>query len=159
MGLVFPLEVSVKQGLQILVVDDEAVVRRAIKLLLEYDRHKVWAVESGEAALAELAQRRFDLVITDFSMPGMHGDQLVARIRQQTPAQPIIMATAFAEQYKVFGQAAGPVDALLLKPFSIKELREAIERVLACEQPDETGELPTLLKPSPPPDFIPPPEP
>ena len=155
--VIFVPEESVRQGIQILVVEDEAVVRRAIKLLLEFDRHKVCAVESGEAALAELAQRRFDVVITDFSMPGMHGDQLVARIRQQLPDQPIIMATAFAEQYKVFGEASGPVDALLFKPFSLKELREAIERVLPYEQPDQNGQLASFLRPSP--DFMPPPKP
>ncbi len=148
-----------KQGIQILVVDDEAMVRQAMKLLLEHDGHNVCLVDNGEAALAQLAQRRFDLVITDFSMPGMHGDQLVARIRQLTPDQPIIMATAFVEQYKIFGQASGRVDALLLKPFSLKELREAIGQVLAPEQPDATSILPPTITQSSAIDFIPPPEP
>jgi len=113
-----------------MVVDDEPTVRNAIKRLLEHAGHTVATAEGGEAALEILAKETFDLVITDFSMPGMHGDQLVARIRQTIPNQRIIMATAFVEEYKVFGQTSAPVDALLLKPFSLQELHEAIARVM-----------------------------
>jgi CheY-like chemotaxis protein len=149
----------VKQGLHILVVDDEPLLRQSIAMLLEHDGHEVWQADGGEAALAELAQRRFDVVITDFSMPGMHGDELVARIRQLLPAQPIIMATAFVEEFEVFGQADGHVDAFLLKPFSFKELREAIELVLAPAQPDQTGGLPPGVEPPPATGWTPRPEP
>jgi len=121
------------KGLEILVVDDEALVGETIKLLLDHEEHKVCHVESGEAALAELAQRKFDLVITDFLMPGMQGDELVASIRQLAPAQPIIMVTAFINEFKVFGQSSGKPDAILLKPFSLTELRDAIHRVLTRE--------------------------
>jgi CheY-like chemotaxis protein len=155
-GLVFLLKEFVRQGVQILVVDDEAIVRRSIAMLLEHDGHDVCPVESGEAALVQLAQRRFDLIITDFSMPGIQGDQLVAKIRQRTPTQPIIMATAFVEEYRIFGQTSGRVDALLLKPFSIKELREAIELALTQEQPDQTSGLPPITGLSAVPGFIPP---
>jgi CheY-like chemotaxis protein len=148
----------VKQGLQILIVDDEAMVRRSIKLLLEHDGHKVWPVDDAEGALAQLAERKFDLIITDFSLPGMKGDELVARIRQLDPTQPIIMATAFVEEYEIFGQVVGPVDALLFKPFSIKELRDAIEQALPQEPLDPTGALPPAMSP-PAPSFILPPQP
>jgi CheY-like chemotaxis protein len=144
-----------KQGVQILVVDDEVTVRRALKMLLEHEGHEVWLVDGGEAALESLAQRKFDLIITDFSMPGMHGDELVARIRKLLPTQPIIMATAFAEEFKVFGQPGANIDALLFKPFGLKELREAIERVLTQERPDQTSGLLPIIEPPSTPDFIP----
>ena len=147
-----------QQGVNILVVDDDADVRQCIKLLLEHDGHEVTPADSGEAALAQLAQRKFDLVITDFSMPGMQGDQLVARIRQLMPNQPIIMTTGFVEEYKVFGQESGRVDALLLKPFSHEDLHEAVEKALFAEHPEQTSGMPTIIKPSSTPNFIPPPE-
>ena len=106
-----------------------------------------------------MAQRRFDIVITDFSMPGIQGDQLVARIRQMIPTQPIIMITAFVEDYKIFGSASGRVDALLNKPFAFQELREAIKLVLIQEQTDQISDLPAITKPRPTPGLIPPPEP
>ena len=128
MGLLFRLlqmTTPVKQAFQILAVDDESTVLRGIKMLLEHDGHKVHAVDSGEAAMVLFEQRRFDLVITDFSMPGMKGDQLAARIKAIRPDQPIIMATAFADEFKTFGRPSGGVDFLLFKPFSIADLREA----------------------------------
>jgi len=156
--------IIVKQALRILLVDDEAIVRRSMKMLLEHDGHDISAVESGEAALEQIAQLshcKFDLVITDFSMPGMHGDELVTRIREINPGQPIIMCTAFVEEYKVFGQASGRVDALLLKPFSFNELREAIELVLNDRDPYDKGVIVMPLEINPPPaqNFILPSEP
>lgn len=122
-----------KQEGEILVVDDDLSVRRIITCLLEYGGYKVGAVEGGEAALRLLAQRQFDVVITDFSMPGMRGDQLVARIRQQLPTQRIIMVTAFADDHTILGLPFGSVDALLPKPFSLEELHQTLERVLTGE--------------------------
>jgi CheY-like chemotaxis protein len=121
------------RGVDILVVDDEPSVRHAIKSLLEFSGHKVGEVEGGEAALALLGRRSFDVVITDFSMPGMRGDQLVARIRKQLPHQRIIMITALVEDYLTYSQYPGSVNALIAKPFSFQELTETLERVLAGE--------------------------
>jgi CheY-like chemotaxis protein len=119
-----------KKELEILVVDDEAIIGESIKMLLGHAGHKVTHVANGEAALAALALRKFDLVITDFLMPGMQGDELVASIRQLVPSQPIIMVTAFLQEFKVFGRSSGHPDAILLKPFSLTDLHEAIERVV-----------------------------
>ena len=128
-----------KQELQILVVDDEQTVRRAVKMILAYAGHKVWEADDGEAALRQLAERKFDIVITDFSMPGMHGDQLVARIREKLPAQPIIMITGFPNDYTTFAQPNGQADASLPKPFTLTELYDAIRRVLPPPSPDGTN--------------------
>jgi len=153
------MNISRKRRLEILAVDDEPTVLRSIKMLLEHDGHMVQAVGCGKAALLLMEHIRFDLVITDFSMPDMQGDVLVARIRQLYPNQPIIMATAFAEEFEVFGQPGGNVDALLLKPFTMIELREAIDRVLPPIEPDETSGLPLVIKPPTPEKHRPPPEP
>lgn len=126
-------------GVDILVVDDEPAVRHAIKSLLEFRGHKVGAVEGGEAALALLGRRSFDVIITDFSMPGMRGDQLVARIREQRPHQRIIMITALVEDYLMHSQYPGSVNALLAKPFSFKDLMETLEKVMHGEAVFELG--------------------
>ena len=150
---------SSKLRLQILVVDDEPSVRLAIKLLLKHDGHEVQAVDSGEQALAMLDQRKFDLVLTDFCMPGIRGDEMVARIRQRVPAQPIIMATAFAEEYKRAFPPSGDVDALLSKPFSLAELREAIDHALPRSDSAETTGLPLAVNTPPTQHLAPPPGP
>jgi CheY-like chemotaxis protein len=151
---------SVKKGVNILVVDDEAMVRDAIKRLLEHGGHVVVAADSGPAALSILEHRKFDVIITDFSMPGMQGDQLVSRIREQWPDQRIIMATAFVEEYKVFGEASGRVDYLLLKPFSLKDLHNAIETVLTQRTPSfDHDAVPPIVESPAPEKLTPPPEP
>ena len=148
-----------KERASILVVDDEAMIREAVQRLLQHDGYEVIAVDSGEAALARLAERPFDLVMTDFSMPGMPGDELVKRIRERLPAQRIIMATAFVEEYRVFGQPTGSIDALLLKPFSFHELQDAVSMVLAQPNPQPSDFVPPVIEPPHAGDFTPPPGP
>ncbi|HUC84891.1 MAG TPA: response regulator [Candidatus Acidoferrales bacterium] len=150
-----------RKGLKILVVDDEAIIRDAMKQLLEHCGCEVEACDCGSAALARVAQYRFDVVITDFSMPGMQGDQLVAHIRKVAPSQRIIMATAYVEEYKVFGQPSASVDGLLFKPFTFRELQDAIEAVLARETPAELQAISPLADtmPAEKENSVPPPEP
>ena len=148
-----------KRGITILVVDDEALVREAMQRLLEHDGYEVEAFSNAESGLARFKERKFDLVITDFSMPGMAGDEFVAQIRQMSPDQRIIMATAYVEEFRVFGQPTGSVDAVLLKPFSFKELSEAVELVLAQEQANPPGVMPPIIERSRSQDFLPPTEP
>jgi CheY-like chemotaxis protein len=118
-------------GLQILVVDDETTVSRAIKMLLEHEGHTVQTADSAETALSLYAASRFDLVITDYSMGGMDGGQLAVRIKELRPGQPIIMATAAVYNLDVLGPKSGGVDFLLNKPFTLAELRDAIARVMS----------------------------
>ena len=116
-------------GKQILLVDDEPSVSKAIRMLLEHEGFKVQTAENGMAALALFEQDRFDLVITDFSMPGMTGGELASRIKKLRPDQPIIMATASIYIIEPANHPRHIVDCILDKPFTLQELREAIARV------------------------------
>jgi CheY-like chemotaxis protein len=59
---------------RILIVDDDQAVRQTVKLLLRVDEHTVFEAHDAARALEMLNRDRFDLVITDFEMPGMKGD-------------------------------------------------------------------------------------
>ncbi len=113
---------------RILLADDEPGVRGAIKLLLGIDQHTVVEAANGPEALALYEGDRFDLVITDYEMPEIKGNELAARIKSLLPSQPIIMITAYAE--KVDG-INNPVDVVLHKPFDFAELRQAIAHLLS----------------------------
>jgi CheY-like chemotaxis protein len=130
MGSFEMMKTQTIQKRQILVVDDEPSVRGAIKILLKHDGHEIQLADSGEAALAMFERDKFDLVITDYSMQGMKGAQLAVLIKQLRPDQPIIMITAFADEFKTYGKPPEGVDFIISKPFSQKELREAIIQVL-----------------------------
>jgi CheY-like chemotaxis protein len=119
-----------KARYQILVVDDEPTVCKAIQMMLRYYGHDVQTANDGETALALFETGQFDLIITDYLMPEMKGDQLVTQMKRCRPDQRIIMVTAFAEDFLAYGKPTGGVDYVLNKPFSLEELRNAIGQVM-----------------------------
>jgi CheY-like chemotaxis protein len=119
---------------KILVVDDEPFVCDAVKMMLTFDGHEVQTANSGKEALAVLAQNSFDLVITDFAMPTMKGDELAAAIKSLYPGQAVIMITAYAEMLQASGNPLKGVDRLISKPFLLDDLREAIAQALSGKQ-------------------------
>jgi len=111
----------------VLIVDDEPGVRQACRLMLSLDEHTVVEAKNGIEALDLFTKGRFDLVMTDFKMPGMNGNELAARIKGLAPSVPILMISAFVKEA---GGSHSPVDATLSKPFSLLELRQAIAQLV-----------------------------
>jgi CheY-like chemotaxis protein len=114
---------------RILVVDDEALICDAVKMMLDFDGHVVETASSAKAALALLEKSKFDIIITDFEMPIMKGDELAAAIKARDPKQPVVMITAYAEMLQASGNPLTGVDFLISKPFLLENLREAIAKV------------------------------
>jgi CheY-like chemotaxis protein len=115
--------------LRILVVDDEPSVGNTVKMLLKFDGHDVEAANSSQEALGMFQSGQFDLVFTDFTMPGMNGNQLAAAIKAGAPDQPVIMITAYAGTLP----PSPDVDFVIGKPFRLEHLREAIATVMPAE--------------------------
>lgn len=110
-------------GKNILLVEDDQAVRQALKLLLSIDRHRVTEAANGHQALLLFTGSRYDLVITDYLMPEMLGDELARNIRNIAPRQPILMITAFLEKLLAAGKSP---DGLLGKPVGVEDLRQAM---------------------------------
>jgi len=117
---------------RILVVDDEPFVCEAVKMMLAFDGHVVETAGSGKDALAMLDRAQFDLVITDFAMPAMKGDQLASTIKSRNPKQPVVMITAYAEMLETSGRVLHGVDFVISKPFLIENLRDAIAKTTSA---------------------------
>ena len=115
---------------RILVVDDEPFVCDAVKMMLAFDGHDVVTANSAKEALGLFENGKFDLVITDFAMPGMKGDELAAAVKARSPRQPVVMITAYAEMLQSAGKSLPGVDFVVSKPFLLEHLREAIASVL-----------------------------
>lgn len=113
---------------KILVVDDEPLVGDAVKMMLTFDGHEVVTASHAKEALALFEQDKFDLVITDYAMPGMKGDELAAAIKSRAPGQPVIMITAYAEMLKTSDVPLGALDYIISKPFRLEDLRNAISK-------------------------------
>ena len=114
---------------RILVVDDEPFVCDAVKMMLEFDGHVVETAGNGKDALEAFKKSQFDLIITDWKMPGMTGDELANEIKAQSPSQPIIMITAHAEMLQTMKVSMKVIDAVVPKPFLLDDLRKAIAKV------------------------------
>ena len=119
------VEPTIIRGKHILVADDEQSVREAISMLLSVDDHTVIEAENGAEALDLFTKGKFDLVVTDFEMPVMKGNELAVRIKRMAPAQPVVMVTAYPERIN----PQNPVDRIINKPFRLDDLRGAIAHV------------------------------
>jgi signal transduction histidine kinase/CheY-like chemotaxis protein len=114
---------------QILVVDDEELVRSLTARLLRRQGYQVTEVESPQAALERLRTdcARFALLLTDVVMPEMSGVELAAHARELDPGLPVVFMSGYDPG--LLGGIEAP--SLLQKPFTPAQLSEAIERALA----------------------------
>jgi two-component system CheB/CheR fusion protein len=116
----------------ILLVDDEPAVRNALRRVLERAGHVCTLAESGDRALrlVDDAERSFDLVLLDLTMPGLDGVETLERIRNVRPRLPVVMFSAFPED-DVRGRfvAAAP-NVFLQKPIRGDELLAAVGATL-----------------------------
>jgi CheY-like chemotaxis protein len=92
-------------------------------MLLDFDGHIVTEARDGKDALERYEPGRFDLVITDYFMPRMRGDELATKVKELAPSQLILMVTGSAEK---LGGPHAPVDGILRKPFFLEGLRQAV---------------------------------
>ena len=118
----------------ILFVDDEEALAHLGQEMLEALGYTAAAYTSSRAALAafQAAPQRFDLVITDQTMPDLTGDALTRTLRHIRPDIPIILCTGFSHTMTAENAAALGVDAFLMKPVVLHDLGLAIQRVLAA---------------------------
>ncbi|GIW01162.1 response regulator [Roseiflexus sp.] len=128
-------------GAAILVVDDEEAVRALLARLLTDLGHRPTTVASGEAAFEIIAQRSFDLILTDIKMPGMTGFELYQHIRQRDPhlAQRIIFITGDTITASTQARLAQTGNPYLAKPFAIERLEALVNACLASQS---AGQLP-----------------
>jgi CheY-like chemotaxis protein len=112
------------------VVDDEPTVSASIKMMLEHYGHEAMTVDNGEAAMALCKTEQFDLIITDYSMPDMKGDELSEKIKCERPGQKILMVSAFGHEVLGHGKPTSEPDAVLTKPFSVDALIMAVTELV-----------------------------
>jgi CheY-like chemotaxis protein len=111
---------------EILVVDDDPCLCRAVEAVLRLLGHSVVTAQNGLEALDVFAPNKFHLVFTDYLMPALTGDKLAAAIKSLSPNQPILMLTAFAENFWPASPLLSCVDGLISKPFQIDIIRQAV---------------------------------
>ena len=120
-----PKEAGVSRALRILVADDQEVICELIAEYLRADGHAVEIACDGTDAFNKFNPARFDMVVTDQSMPGMSGQQLAGEIHKSAPGTPIILLTGFGEMVDL-GTPPEGISLIVGKPVSAAKLRRAV---------------------------------
>jgi PAS domain S-box-containing protein len=123
-----PANGAQRRRLDVLVVDDDELVRDSLGQLLIALGHRPTLVESGEAALQSLtAEAGPDLVILDLNMPGLGGAATLPRIRELRPELPVLVVTGRVDQEALDLVQRVPRVGLMPKPFTLAEVRQHLE--------------------------------
>ncbi|HEV7401429.1 MAG TPA: response regulator [Chthoniobacteraceae bacterium] len=116
--------------LSILFVDDELSMLLVMEATFQEDGHTVGLATDGVDALRQFHTKRWDVVVTDRSMPGMDGETLAREIKKLSPHTPVIMVTGFVDP-----RPDRAVDTVLHKPITRAMIAQAITRCLATVDP------------------------
>lgn len=120
-------------SLNFLVVDDFSTMRRIVKdVLHEIGYANVQEAEDGNSALPMLQAGQFDVLITDWNMPGMPGLELLKAVRSdpKLKGMPVLMLTAEAKREQIVEAAQAGVNGYLVKPFTPVTLKEKLAKIL-----------------------------
>lgn len=113
----------------ILIVDDDAAVRDVLYDLFS-DEHLCHLAATAEQALAFIDEQPYDVVLTDISMPGLSGLELLGHLRQARPGTPVIVISGIGDRTHAEGLTRLGAFDFLLKPFRLEEIEASVMRAL-----------------------------
>ena len=128
---------------KVLVIDDEAQIRRLLRFTLEADGYSVRETDDGRTGIIEAAGYRPDLIILDLGLPDMPGIDVLKRLREWTDVPVIILSVRTGQYDKVSALDSG-ADDFITKPFDSSELLARL-RVLSRRQHSGAGAVVILL--------------
>lgn len=123
----------------ILIVDDEEVMRGFLGDVLE--EYEISTASDGDEAIEMLAKEKFDLIITDMKMPRVSGEEVVKFAKGKYPEAKIIVISGYSSLMSVSNTLDRGVNAFLSKPFTIKQIRAEVVKLLDSDTFSKTGSL------------------
>ena len=124
----------------LLIVDDDIAHRTMLRILLNW-RFEIFEADDGAAAIREVTQRRFDLILMDIRMTNVSGIEALDQIKSLRPEIPVVMMTAyFSPETAAQVREKGASDCLG-KPFDFDELQQTIDRAILSPQPRQSAVL------------------
>jgi DNA-binding NtrC family response regulator len=127
----------IMEPVKALIIDDEIEFIDSLRAVLGRRNILVTTASDGPSALGILSKASFDVVVLDIKMPGMDGLDVLAEVRRLAPRLPVILMTGhLSEQTDELRRRAF---SLLIKPYTIAELMQAIELAIKAESPSKTS--------------------
>ncbi len=122
---------TVPSALRILVVDDDPLLLKSLRDVLEAGGHKVVTAAGGQAGIDTFREalaggKSFAVVITDLGMPYVDGRQVASAVKQASPSTPVIMLTGWGQRMADESDIPAHVDRVLSKPPKLRELSAAL---------------------------------
>ena len=115
-------------GAKILVVDDNDVFLIVVSKMLSRLGYEVSAADSAENGLSIFLKNKFDVVLSDFEMPGMDGVSFACSVKKSAPRTRVVIMTGAGKEI-VFSRKSTAVDEVISKPFTLAEIGETIQNL------------------------------
>jgi len=115
-------------GRNILVVDDNNVFRIVVSKMLSRLGYEVISAESGVHGLSIFLKNKFDIVLSDYEMPGMDGVALACSVKKCSPRTRVVIMTGAGKE-TVFSRKSTAVHEVISKPFTLAQIDETIQNV------------------------------
>ena len=119
-----------ERKIDILVVDDEEMMRELLEDVLVMEGYSVETAEDGQAALARVKEVQPLLVISDIKMPRMNGFDLLKSIKERFPEMRMIMMTGYSDDFTVKDALRLNADEYIIKPFNTQDITAVVKSVL-----------------------------
>src|SRR3954469_7204577 len=120
-----------------LIVDDEAEIRESLQTLLEMEGFETDTAASGEDGLVQMANRPFDLVLLDHTLPGRNGMEILSEIRSHDPKLPVIMITAFGTVENAVRAMQSGATNFVQKPWDNEKLLADVRAAVGWRRAEE----------------------
>lgn len=119
---------------RILIVDDELIIRNMVEFCLSGlgIGFEITTAADGNLALNQIKEQTIDLLVTDYSMPGMTGLQLIEETRRISPSTMSVLMTGLDSDELREAITQAQLDGFLAKPFNISKLLELVDQLLGC---------------------------
>jgi two-component system, NtrC family, response regulator PilR len=122
----------------ILIVDDDEMIRDILYDLFE-ENHRCHLAETAEQAIAFLETEHYDVILTDISMPGLSGIELLGHVRQSQAHTPVIVITGIQDQAHAQGLLNLGAFHFLLKPFRLEVVETVVDKAIEHHRRQITG--------------------
>ncbi len=129
---------------KLLLVEDDKLISKTLKLSLHYRGFEARVCETAEAAKKEFEERSFDVVILDVNLPDGSGFSLCQDFKKQNQAVPVLMLTARTDEHSAVRGIESGADDYVRKPFGLEELSARLERLLGRKAKEENLSFQTL---------------
>ena len=118
------------KSMEILLIDDDEWIRDSLRLFFESEGCHLTALETAEEGMESLKSHNYDIIITDYRLPGMDGLEFLRKIRDTQPHAMKILITAYRSE-KVIAEATGiGVHDFINKPFTTKSIEGSLSRLI-----------------------------